>query len=75
MHLLTRLSVPLGKAAEGHPHKLKPLDSALMKKRLLNLLQSTLTKTLDLKSFRMNTYKKTGVRGVYFHDAQCADLT
>ena len=37
-----------------------PLESTLTKNRSLTPAQSTLTKTLDLKSFRINTYKKTG---------------
>src|ERR1700674_4929824 len=42
---------------------LTALESTLTKKRPATLLQSTLTKTLDLKSFRMNTYKKRGGGG------------
>ena len=45
------------------PH-LTELESTLTQNRPATLLQSTLTKTLDLKSSRINTYKKTGGRGV-----------
>src|SRR5580704_3477571 len=37
-----------------------PAESALPGNSTLTLLQSTLTKTLDLKSIRINTYKKRG---------------
>jgi hypothetical protein len=40
-----------------------PLESALTRNLPLTLLQSILTKTLDLKSFRINTYRNTGGRG------------
>jgi hypothetical protein len=40
------------------------LQSTLTKKRPITPLQSTLTKTLDLKSPGINTYKKTGGEGV-----------
>ena len=40
-----------------------PLESTLIKNSTLTRLQSTLTKTLDLKSFRINTYKKAGGEG------------
>src|SRR6202162_163902 len=43
---------------------LMSLESTLPRNRTLTPLQSTLTKTLDLKSIRINTYKKTGGRGV-----------
>ena len=43
--------------------QLSALESALTKNRPITLLQSILTKTLDLKSPRINTYKKTGGRG------------
>jgi hypothetical protein len=42
---------------------LMSLESTLPRNRTLTPLQSTLTKTLDLKSIRMNTYKKTGGEG------------
>jgi hypothetical protein len=43
--------------------RLISVESTLTKNRPVTLVQSTLTKTLDLKSIRINTYKKTGGRG------------
>jgi len=43
------------------------IESTLTKNRPVTLLQSTLTKTLDLKSSRINTYKKSGGEGVRMH--------
>ena len=42
---------------------LSAAESTLTKNRPITLVQSTLTKTLDLKSSRINTYKKTGGEG------------
>jgi hypothetical protein len=49
----------------GSSFCLTSIESILTKIRPLTILQSALTKTLDLKSSRINTYKKTGGEGVF----------
>ena len=63
MYLGPQFGKGVGKEAAERLAELTSLDSALMKKRLLNRLESALTNLLDLKSFRFCTYKKRGEWG------------
>jgi len=46
--------------ASPAPNRVSPLECTLTKNAPASPLQSTLTKSLDLKSFRFRTYKKGG---------------
>ena len=68
-HVTTRPPKALRPARCRHrvpPHyPLTPLQSALPKNAPVTLSESALTKWLNLKSFRIRTYEKTGGRGVH----------
>lgn len=57
-------SLPCPGYMQARPTEVSPLECALPEKCFLTPLESALPKSLDLKSFRMNTSKKTGGRGV-----------
>ncbi len=54
-----------GNSLHNRRLELTPLEYADPRNRLLTPLECALTKTKDLKSFRMNTYKKRGEGGSF----------
>jgi hypothetical protein len=61
-HASPSTRLPQAFFARGH-FLLTPLESALPQNAPITPLQSALTNSLDLKSFRIRTYKKKGGRG------------
>jgi hypothetical protein len=53
-----------GKRLAVQKHNLNPLESALPRNSPITRLESALTNSLDLKSFRIRTYKKRWGEGV-----------
>ena len=66
-------SAAILRSASGKPHRIAskradhslfPLESALTKNTFVTLLESALTKSFDLKSFRIRSYRKRQGEGV-----------